>query len=565
MEKTIEKFFSKRGYLLAALAVSGFLLYFRILFFDFTYLDDNTLILDNQAFLADWSNFFKAFTTDVFHLFNHSAFYYRPILTVVLMLGYHIGGASPFVYHLISLTLHILAAFLVFLLFERLEYRKEISFLSALVFLVHPALTQAVAWVPGMNDSLAAVFFLASFIFFIDFTRRKEAKHLGLSLFFFALSIFTKETALFALPILVFWVWIVDGRRRIFWEDKRIFSGWVAVLFFWFLFRQYALRGSSSATLGYMVESVWKNIPAVIQFIGKIIFPFNLSVLPIMRDTTFVWGVLAVAILTVMLIFTRNKRWKYILFGALWFFIFLLPSFIRPNPALVADFIEHRLYLPIIGFFIILLELEPIRSWRPDKKRYVAGSAVVVLLFIFLNICHVGNFKNRMSFWQNAARHSPDYPLARRNLGAMYYLDGDMDKAEKEFEAALSLNPDEEMAHNNLGLVYANRGEAARAEEEYKKELAVNPYYDNAYMNLGLLYFKENKIKEAQEAWKKTLEINPGRTDALFNLAGSYYSQKDYKNAAFFAASLARLGVKLPPEFSALLEPLTFMQLEKQD
>ena len=39
----------------------------------------------------------------------------------------------------------------------------------------------------------------------------------------------------------------------------------------------------------------------------------------------------------------------------------------------------------------------------------------------------------------------------------MYYLDKDMENAEKEFKIALELNPNEKMAHNNLGLIYANQ------------------------------------------------------------------------------------------------------------
>ena len=63
----------------------------------------------------------------------------------------------------------------------------------------------------------------------------------------------------------------------------------------------------------------------------------------------------------------------------------------------------------------------------------------------------------------------------------MYYLDKNMDNAEKEFQKALKLNPKEKMAHNNLGLIYSNKNKLKEAEEEYKKELEINPYYDNDY------------------------------------------------------------------------------------
>jgi lipoprotein NlpI len=210
-----------------------------------------------------------------------------------------------------------------------------------------------------------------------------------------------------------------------------------------------------------------------------------------------------------LIFFTKDKRWNFILLGLGWFFAFLLPSFIRPNSALVADFIEHRLYMPIIGLFIILLETDLVKKIDLKKKSVLIVVGSFVLAFSIMTIVYSRNFANRLVFWENAAQNSPHYPLAHRNLGAMYYLDGNINDAEKEFKTALELNPNEEMAHNNLGLVYANQNKLAEAEEEYKKELENNPYYDNAYYNLGLLYWGQKRYEEAKDSWRKTLEINP--------------------------------------------------------
>lgn len=562
MENVIKKLFSHWSYPLIVLAVLGILLYGQTLFFDFTYLDDNTLILNNQVFLSSWQNIFSAFQTDVFHLFNHSASYYRPILTIVFMFGYHITGAAPFAYHLIALSLHILAVILSFIFFKKLGYKKTLSFFVALIFLVHPVLVQAVAWVPGLNDSLLAVFMLASFFNFFNFLEKNRQKYFWWSLLFFALAIFSKETALFSLPIFIYFAWMIKKDLGIFIRRKKIAVGFLAVTVVWFFLRHFALRNNAPLELGYALKSVFGNLAAIVQYAGKIFFPFNLSVLPIIQNTTFLWGILAMVVLSVLFFITKDKRWSFIFFGAAWFFIFLLPSFIRPNPNLVADFIEHRLYLPILGFFVVMLELEPLRRWREEKKNHIAIALAVILLFGFLTIFHSRDFSNRMAFWKQASQTSPDYPLSRRNLGAMYYLDGDLDAAQKEFEAALRLHPEEEMAHNNLGLIYMQKNELEKAEEEYKEEIAINPYYDDAYFNLGLLYYKKEQIESAEESWKKTLSINPTHTGALGALANLEYNRGNYKNAAMYVEVMARLGAPLPPQLSALLEPLTLMRLQ---
>src|SRR3989344_9185121 len=80
----------------AAICIIGAALYFKSLFFDYTYLDDNVLILNNLQFLQNPWNIFASFTQDVFHTSFNSASYYRPLLTISFMPEAILGGASAF-------------------------------------------------------------------------------------------------------------------------------------------------------------------------------------------------------------------------------------------------------------------------------------------------------------------------------------------------------------------------------------------------------------------------------------------------------------------------------------
>jgi len=554
----IDKIFSKKWIPFAIIAGLGFILYFQAFFFNFSYLDDNNLILGNQYFLSNFANIFKAFLTDVFHLFNSSAFYYRPFLTISLLFDFQIGGVHPFIYHFTNVMLHLLSSCLVFVFFVKLNYKKTISFLFSIIFLVHPVLTQAVAWIPGRNDSLLAVFVLLSSIFFIKYLKEEKIGNLVWSLIFLGSSLFTKESGIFIIPILFFYLYFIykkeNGDKKLTFNKFYFFLWSVGVIGLWAILRHITLAGSTPITIPSMIKSIFVNLPAVIQFTGKIFFPFNLSVLPIIQDTTFIYGIISVILLTALLYFTKTKRWNYILFGFGWFFAFLLPSFIRPNSTLVADFIEHRLYVPIIGLFIVLLETDLIKKIDMKKKSvfFITGSIIIALSVI--TIVHSRSFVDRLAFWENAAKNSPHYPLAHRNLGAMDYLDGKLDSAEKEFKTALELNPEEQMAHNNLGLIYFDEGKYKESEDEYKKELENNPYYDNAYFNLGLLYWKQNRIEEAVTSWKKAVEINPGNTDAMQTLMIYYYNIKDYTNAIPYINQLYKMGIPLSPQLLQLLK-----------
>lgn len=549
----IEKFFLKKWTPFIFIIIVGFVIYFQTFFFDFTYLDDNNLILDHQYFLSNPGNIFPSFLMDVFHLFNSSAFYYRPILTISLIFDFQISGIYPFFYHITNVGLHILASCLLFIFLKRIDYKKELSLLFSVIFLIHPVLVQAVAWIPGRNDSLLAVFFLTNFIFFFKYLKDGKKLNLIWALVFFGLSLFTKESGVMILPILLFYLLFIFKERKKFNHKIFFFLSLTGVIILWGFLRHIALNGYSPMGFIDMIKSILINSPAVIQFIGKIFFPFNLSVLPIIKDTTFIYGIIAIIFLTTLIIFTKEKRWNFIMFGFLWFFAFLLPSFIRPNTEIVADFIEHRLYVPIIGMFLVILETDLFKKINFKKTFHLIIMGSIILAFMVITLVYSLNFSNKLSFWQNATLNSPHYPLAHRNLGAMKYLDGEMEEAEKEFKIALELNPNEQMAHNNLGLVYVKRGKFLEAEEEYKKELEVNPYYDNAYFNLGLLYFIQERYNEAINCWERALEINPNFIDARKALVGIYYEQGDYNKLTIHAKELLKVGFELPREILKLL------------
>jgi tetratricopeptide (TPR) repeat protein len=207
---------------------------------------------------------------------------------------------------------------------------------------------------------------------------------------------------------------------------------------------------------------------------------------------------------------TSRHTYRMMLFGLLWFSAFLLPPFVISDPSGTTYFLEHRLYLPMIGLLVFIAEsfvgtyLDSL-----NHKRFLTGAFAVLLILSGITFIHQNVFADRLVFWQNAALHSPHSSLAQKNLGAMYYLDQNYDLAEVYSKKALALNPQEPMAHNNLGLIYATRGKLAEAESEYRQEILFNPYYDNAHYNFGLLYYQTGDFVDARKQWEETLRLNP--------------------------------------------------------
>ena len=505
------------------LCAVGVLLYARTFAFDFSYLDDHILILNNIPFLSDLGNMVQAFTQDVFFMTNGTTAYFRPLLTISFMPEAMLGKALPFFYHLTNVGIHLVAVCLLYAVGIKLKYSKRVSLLLALILLVHPALTQAVAWIPGRNDSLLAVFVLASFLHVLDFVDEGTRKSIAWSVSFFALALFTKETAIVVPVLFVGYLWI---RRRLSRTALLEFgSGWLIVVLAWLALRIPAMTNPLSSSFYDMIVSFLTNVTGTLQLLGKAFFPFNLSVLPVLQDTTFVCGYIAAAVVVLLTLLqlknTQASRHAYVmmLFGFAWFLLFLWPPFVLPDPSGTTYFIEHRLYLPLIGLLIFLAETRLVRVLDEAAGEWLLPPWLfIVLVFFSSTFVHEGVFANRLVFWQNAAANSPHSPLAQKNLGAMYYLDQKYSLAEEYSRRALALNLKEPMAHNNLGLAYAALGRVKEAEQEYLQELIINPYYDNAHYNLGLLYYQAGNFEAAQRQWEETLAIQPKYRDALVGL-----------------------------------------------
>jgi len=493
----------------------GFLLYGQSLFFDFSYFDDQNLILDNAPILSNFKNVGEVFFNDVF--FSIDKYYYRPFLNFSFMIDMRLGGTLPVIYHFVNILIHILVTCLAFRLFIKLNCRKELAWFFSLLFLVHPVLVQAVAWIPGRNDSLLALFILAAFNLFLAFKDNPRPVYYIGYLGFFLLALFTKETAA-VLPLIIISYVLIFARSKITATDKWLLVfGSLAMGIVWYLFRALAL-GHDPVGLTIAMNSILRNAPAILVSLGKAFLPFNLAVLPILADSKIIYGLIIFPLLVLALLLSPKKDGRYLALGGAWFILFLLPSLIRLNPTDVPDFLEHRLYLPIIGLFIMLAEIDWLKNLDWSKKIVKIIAALIFIFFFVLSGVHQQVFKNRITFWQSAVKTSPHSALANRNLGVMYYLDNDLVRAEQSYRRALALNDNEPMVHNNLGVIYLDNKNYGQAETEFKKELSLYPSYDKALFNLGKLYYQENRLTEAAELWAEILRINPRYYEAYFRL-----------------------------------------------
>jgi len=124
--------------------------------------DDHRDIVTNPILLEP-GRLPELFTTPFLHGGMKRGFY-RPITGLTYWIDHRLFGPHPFGFHLENLFWHTATALLVLVLFRELWPADPLmAFGAAILFAVHPVHTEAVSWVSGRSEVLAAFWGLLAF------------------------------------------------------------------------------------------------------------------------------------------------------------------------------------------------------------------------------------------------------------------------------------------------------------------------------------------------------------------------------------------------------------------
>jgi len=174
--------------------------------------------------------------------------YYRPVSLASLWFDQHVGGSSPWVFHLTNTLLHTLCSVLVLVLLLMVLPSRAGAVGGALLFALHPIHVESVAFVSGRTDLLAAVFSLTAAVLWLKLRQGKSPRPLYdwvLYSIAFALACLSKEVA-FVLPVvLIVWDFLLPSGTfsgpETFWRRKVWFLVSVSIIGGIVLLRYFAL------------------------------------------------------------------------------------------------------------------------------------------------------------------------------------------------------------------------------------------------------------------------------------------------------------------------------------
>ncbi|MBI5024035.1 MAG: tetratricopeptide repeat protein [Candidatus Omnitrophica bacterium] len=517
----MNSFFKQPGSLLIflALCVLGFLAYGQTIAYPFVH-DDVVFIQQNPRLaFFDWKNIFQGTVISVDSSPGINA-YYRPLLELLYRVEYVFFGLNPSGYHFLNILFHIANSFLVYWLVNVLaQGRKGFALAAAVLFLLHPVQSEAVACISGISNLLFAFLVLAGLYFYL---RNSVTSHV-LSLLAFALALLAKEQAV-VLPILIVLLEIIyplSVTRPILPRAVRI-GGYFVVLIIYFLVRKILLPEGTMPAIAFNYELFLRvlSIPrTVLMYLGTIFLPYDLHYyrsVDILRPN----GASIIAFLIVLgaVVWTILKvpqpYRRLLLWGAGWFGITLLPVLnIVPliNEYSLILTAEHFLYLPLLGVLLFVLGLGDLFLGRmPERRRAILAKGGVCVLAVILGAAAIRQstcWAGEIPLFERTVRFEKALGRAHILLARAYYKNGEYAKAIGTYRRALAIM-DGYLAkvgsqpaasvylgfvkeiHFDLAHCFEGLGDFQEAVNWYLRALVIDHNDAVVHNNLGIIYLK---------------------------------------------------------------------------
>lgn len=428
--------------------------------------------------------------------------YYRPVVMLSLWLDGKLASAITVQYHLTNVLLHAACTFLVVLLLGRLIPAGGTGpLLAGALFALHPVHTEAVAFVSGRTDLLAALFVLSAALFWLDHRGRPSLSRLvasGLCLLF---GLMSKEVAAM-LPVVLLAIDAATerGGGASWWARNRApLVAWSAALALAAALR-FGVAGVALGAAAGEVPTFATRLAAFATFLRLLVVPWPLNAYYTVESLPPLAPSLVVALLLVaaFVVAARVAGRASVLGGAAFVVAFLVPvmGFVPIRGAAVA---ERFLYLPSVGVALLAAGLLSAASRRPAVHRAALVAVLVVgAVFAAGTITRSRTWSSAETLGREIERTSPAQRAGTRNeFARKLQARGMHAQAAAALREAVALQPGAAVLWNNLGVSQLALGQAADALASFDRALALDPSLAEARLQRGMALIALGRRDEA--------------------------------------------------------------------
>jgi Tfp pilus assembly protein PilF len=508
---------------------------------------------------------------------------YRPLLMASLAFNYCLGGLNVFGFHLFNFLMHLLCTFLVYFItlyiFRFTNFSTEanslrcqlIALFAALVFGLHPVQTESVTYINGRSSSLTGLFFLASFLTYMQYRLNEKIRYLLLSTFAYACALLVKEAAITLFGILLLFNVMFPHESNFKNRCSSLIPHFL-LTFLYLIMRVYffGFLPNDSHPVRPLYDNLLSQSWAWVHYLGTLILPLNLNVdydFPVFHSILESQVILSIFLLAAisLLIWRLSRSNRLIGFFALWFAITLSPT---NSMIALDDLVSDRwLYISSVGYAVLLAwavywifqkRVEP--AGRAAKIVFFFLCALLIELYGFSTLLRNFAWTSPVTLWEDAVSKSPQKARTLNALGAALAAQGRLEEASQRISQAIALEPRGGEAYLNLGYVFTEQGKLEEAIAIYKEGMPLNPRLSSEFHNnLGAIYFKQEKIEAAEKEFRMAIELRPHNAPPYFNLGLLYESRENLDQAI----SNVEAAVQLDPDYVQCYEILTRLYARK--
>ena len=500
--------FSHPYFLLANIIVMTFFSYFRVLSYDFSYVDDEQLILERLEWLSHPDNIPDLFAQEFLpkkdiHLDGSG--YYRPLVNLTFAMDSWVYGINAGGYHASNLIFHLLSICILFLFLRSVRLKDRENLLSCLIFSIHPAATHAIAWIPGRTDLLLTLFTLISFLFFSLWYQNRENKKLLIPMVFSLLgAMLCKENGVMVFPFLLAIMVLVSSKpvKPSDW-GALLAIGVLPTLIYAFLWHN--VWGNRALSERSMIDLI-NYLPLLPYNYAKLILPHQMVTMDYYKDLPLimVWLVLP---LGVFLWTFKSPNEKIIAGSNCWILMTSTPSLLAARNHIL----ENRLYglVAPLAVSLVLAGSSCYKQLKIEHRKLFLGFFSLWVLFLtWSTLKYIPAFKDKDSFISQTKENSSN-DLVPFKKALFLIKSGKLDEGE-----ALLLKLDKspqplKNVANNLGVIYLRRKKLELAANFFSKELARYPGQIIAAENLIQVYMNLGQFSKAKALVEKTLTAHP--------------------------------------------------------
>ena len=491
---------------------------------------DDDLYLTKNPLLADPARLWKAWFVP------GSFIEYYPITQTVQWVQWQVWHGQTLGYHVTNVLLHAAGALLVWRLLAKLGLRY--AWLGGMLFAVHPAHVESVAWISEIKNTLSLPPFLLVMCAWIDFEDGKQPRDFWTAFVLFVVAMLCKITmAPFAFLILLYAWW---KRGRVSWADVKAAALFLAVAIVLSALTIHAGQSYRSDVIldvgepaaggpASLMEKLALAGSSLAYYLGICLWPVNLlpayakwPIDPPSPSLYLPWLILAALVIWA---WTMRRTWgRHVLLGLGFFLLFLAPflGFHWVSYMVFTWVMNHFLYLPCIGLVgIVVAGLEKALELAPKEARPVAlvAAGVVVALLAMGAQRYAALYRDVGTLWGYAVQRDPKSFAAQNQFGVVLENRGDVAGALEYFRRAVALQPGTPQAILNVGCMLLESGHPAEATDQFRQALKFAPGYALAHYNLGAALANAGHLDEAIAEYQQSLRLQPMDSEAENYLA----------------------------------------------